>query len=118
MTSVRLFVFIVLPLAAAVAGWMAWPNYKPRFNQLQLARGISIPLSSVEGWATPASRRTEPSTANDDQRDRIIDPFWLTADTTPELFCASEIEEKYLSGRIAGIELDGGHFAFAIDGIG
>jgi len=117
MTSVRLFVFIVLPIAAAVICWMAWPNYKPRFNQLQLARGISIPLSSVDGWAIPASRRAEPSTANDAQRERIIDPFWLAADTTPELYCAGEIEEKYLSGQIAGIELDGCHFAFAIDGM-
>lgn len=118
MTSVRLLVFVALPIAAAVACWMMWPNYKPRFNELQVARGISTPLSSVEEWAISANRRAEPSTGDDPQRDRIIIPYWLAADTTPELFCADEIEETYLSERIAGIELDGCHFAFAIAGMG
>lgn len=118
LTSIRLLVFIGLPTAAAIACWMMWPNYKPRFNGLQLARGFSPPLSSVEGWAIPASRRAEPSTGNDPQRDRIIVPHWLAADTTPELFCADDIEEKYLSERIAGIELDDCYFAFAIAGMG
>lgn len=118
MTLVRLLVFIGLPIAATVACWMMWPNYKPRFNELQLARGISTPLSSAERWAIPANRRAKPSIANDAQRDRIIVPHWLAADTTPDLFCADEIEEEYLSKRIAGIELDGCYFAFAIAGMG
>ncbi|MCA9157514.1 MAG: hypothetical protein KDA72_04260, partial [Planctomycetales bacterium] len=63
MTTVRLIVFVGLPIAAAVLCWMAWPSYKPRFNPLQLARGITTPLSNAGQWAIPADRRIEPSTA-------------------------------------------------------
>lgn len=117
MTSVRLLVFIGIPIAAAVVCWMAWPTYKPIFNELQLARGISTPLTNAGRWSIPASRRAEPSTVNDAQRGRIICPLWLTADTTPELFCADEIEEKNFSKQIVGIDLEGCHFAFAIAGM-
>lgn len=117
LATARLLVFVGLPIAAVVVCWMAWPDYKPRFDQLQLTRRISMPLSHSGRWAIPASRQAQPSTDNDAQRDRIVDPFWLAADTTPELFGRDEIEECDLSKRIVGIELDGCHFAFAIDGM-
>ena len=115
--SVRVLVFVGLPLGSAIACWMAWPHYKPRFNATQVARGVVSPLSNHSLHLIPANRKAEPLPDDDAQLEHIVVPHWLAADTTPELFGADEVEEQDLTEPIIGVELDGCYFAFAVAGM-
>ncbi|MEZ6152430.1 MAG: hypothetical protein R3C09_20210 [Pirellulaceae bacterium] len=118
-TGVRLIVYLGIPVFAAVACWITWPTYKqPKFNAVELARGIVTPLgSSFTGDAIPAWRKVNPIVSSEAQVDSIFVPHWLSADTVPDLLRSDEVEERDLTETIVGIELDDCYFAFAIAGM-
>ncbi|MCA9157465.1 MAG: hypothetical protein KDA72_04015, partial [Planctomycetales bacterium] len=77
-TGLRLIVYLGIPLFSAVACWMTWPTYKPKFNSVELARGIVTPLgSSFSGDAIPAWRKVNPIVSSDAQVDSIFVSHWL-----------------------------------------
>lgn len=117
-TGLRLIVYLGIPLFSAVACWMTWPTYKPKFNSVELARGIVTPLgSSFSGDAIPAWRKVNPIVFSEAQVDSIVVPHWLSADMAPDLHPSDEIEDRNLTEPIVGIELDECYFAFAIAGM-
>lgn len=117
--GVRLIVYLGIPIIAAVACWITWPTYKqPKFNAVELARGIVTPLGSrFTGDAIPAWRKVSPIVSSEAQVDSIFVYHWLSADAAPDLLRSDEVEERDLTEPIIGIELDDCYFAFAIAGM-